>query len=189
MIERGRELHAAARHVWVRGLGAAGPRRLRCPPTALRLTTSSAVTRPASMAACALARLSNRPRSTSSRSMRMRVAMDSRWVGRARRAARWRVRVPEQVTCSAVISSRLMSRSEAGIPARPEGSEAWHGNIPAVLRRMSSARCASASAGRSRAAEAAERSRARKQAIAIGLSEARGRKKVPRKHVAAQESS
>src|SRR5262245_50871764 len=38
---------------------------------------ASAVTRPAAMAACACARLSNKPRSTSRRSMRTRAAMDA----------------------------------------------------------------------------------------------------------------
>src|SRR5262245_54540044 len=41
----------------------------------LATVTSSAVTRPAAMAACALARLSNKPRSTSRRSMRWRGAI------------------------------------------------------------------------------------------------------------------
>src|SRR5262245_786096 len=38
---------------------------------------ASAVTRPAAMAACACARLSNKPRSTSRRSMRTREAMEA----------------------------------------------------------------------------------------------------------------
>ena len=75
MVERGRELHAAARDPGMRRRGAQRRiggdlvRRL-CAPV-----TPSAVTRPAAIAACALARLSNRPRSTSSRSARMRVVM------------------------------------------------------------------------------------------------------------------
>ena len=74
MIERGRELHPAARHP--RMLGA----RLQLRASAISSDaffsrTPSAVTRPAAIAACARVRLSKRPRSTSSTSARLRLVM------------------------------------------------------------------------------------------------------------------
>ena len=74
MVERRRKLDAAARHPGMRGLARAALRRSRNLLGRLATGTPSAVTRPAAIAACARARLSNRPRSTSRRSARWRVA-------------------------------------------------------------------------------------------------------------------
>src|SRR5262249_1101272 len=73
-------------------------------------TTSSAVTRPAAMAVCAWARLSNKPRSTSSRSMRIRQAMQSYHQGTkggGRRRQGGAFALWNQKRRLAVVSSRL----------------------------------------------------------------------------------
>ena len=90
------------------------------------MRTSSAVTRPAAIAAWALARLSNRPRSTSRRSMRTWVAMGLQWVKmRATEpVGAGGVRVPEQVTvlcCYFQSAHREPTRSGAG----PHGRKGW----------------------------------------------------------------
>ena len=94
MIERGRELHAAARHPGMRRLGAQDA-SAAISSDGLRTGSSSAVTRPAAMAACALARLSNSPRSTSRRSMRWRVATAEAITRFRRRGNRIRRRPPK----------------------------------------------------------------------------------------------
>src|SRR4051794_5184136 len=93
------------------------------------MRTSSAVTRPAAIAACALARLSNRPRSTSRRSMRIWVAMDPRWVRmHAIAPPGGGVRVPELVTVlCCYFQSAHGEPTRSGARPAPAGKERNHG--------------------------------------------------------------
>ena len=74
MVQRGRELHAAARHPRDAAVSHREPRRRESPPS-LRTGPPSTVTSPAAMASCARARLSKRPSSTSAMSARLRALM------------------------------------------------------------------------------------------------------------------
>ena len=72
LLQRAGQLDAAARDKGMRRLRLQHGIGRECPPTVSRPGLPLAMTRPASIAACARARLSNRPRSTSTRSARLR---------------------------------------------------------------------------------------------------------------------
>ena len=133
----------------------------------LRTTFSFAVTRPASIAACALARLSNRPRSTSRRSTRCRGALTG---GIIQVAPRNKVLVHSGY----VMNWRRRRSSGRRLPRleKQYGTEIFKRRFQ--IRR---ARDEKRKKGTLRSGRSGRRVKSRKQAIAIGLSEARKQRK------------